>query len=79
VFNKSNTDFRQEEILNKSYVLSELTKIGLRSDGVKIKRCVLCQSDFKELDLDCPVCRVIMHLKKKPNKYFKLTIFQIAT
>ena len=54
--------------MNKSYVLSELTRIGLKSDGVKLKRCVLCQSDFKELNLDCPVCRVIMNLKKKHNK-----------
>jgi rubrerythrin len=49
--------------MNKAYILTELIRIGIRSDGVKIKRCILCSTETKKPDDDCPVCRVIKHLK----------------
>ena len=49
--------------MSKSYILRELIRVGFRSDKVKVKRCVLCSSDIKNPDMDCPVCRVIVHVK----------------
>jgi len=49
--------------MNKALLLRELTRIGFKSDGGIIKRCVLCSSDMKSLDDDCPVCRAIKYLK----------------
>lgn len=53
--------------MNKAYLIKELTRTWI-SSGKPVKRCVLCNSDVRDLDKDCPVCRAIEHIKKKPNK-----------